>query len=157
MGYIEKPGDITRYRETKGYKYLLVEDERTEIPGIPDEQCHNNYISLDHGRLILKEGYAWDGSSIPLKKIIRRASFGLIDFDKYCKTASLVHDAFCQLMREGLLDKKYKRYVDSFYKYMCMLGGMGKREAHFRYRCLRKFGDRGIQKRKNPRGKVFEI
>ena len=141
-----------KYRETKGYKYLLVEDERTKIPGIL-ERAWNNYISLDHGILILKEGYAWDGSTVLLKKYYR----WIWDADKFCKTASLVHDAFCQLMREGLLDKKYKRYVDGFYKYMCMLGGMGKRQANLRYWFLRKFGGRGIQKRKNPRGKIFEV
>jgi hypothetical protein len=139
-----------KYSETKGYKYILREVKRTEIPGIPDERAWNNYISLDHGTLILKENYAWDGSSIPLKKYFK----WIWDSDKYCKTASLVHDAFCQLMREDLLDKKYKRYVDGFYKYMCMLGGMGKRQANLRYWFLRKFGDKGIQKRKNPRGQI---
>lgn len=142
-----------KYRFTKGYNLLLEEDEQTEIPGISDEQCHNDYISLDHGILILKKGYAWDGSTVPLKKLYK----WIWDSDKYCKKASLIHDSFCQLMREGLLDKKYKRYVDGFYKYMCMLGGMGKRQANLRYWFLRKSGDWGIRKRKNPRGKVYEI
>ena len=140
-----------KYRELTGYKYELLEDMRFNIPGIT-EQSHNDYISLDNGNLIIKERYAWDGSSIPSKKVLKR--FGW-DADKFCKTASLVHDAFCQLMREGLLDKKYKQYADSLYRDMCILGGMGKRQADIRYWALRKFGDRGIQKRKNPRGKVM--
>ena len=150
-----------KYSETKGYKYILREDFRIKIPGLADVQCHNDFISLDHGNLIIKDGYAWDGSSIPLKKYIRwiglTLTLGIIDVDadKFCKTASLVHDAFCQLMREGLLDKKHKAYVDKFYMYMCMAGGMGKRQARLRYKCLRKFGDPGIEKRKNPRGKIL--
>ncbi len=140
-----------KYSEIKHCKYILREDFRIKIPGIPDEQCHNDYISLDHGNLIIKYSYAWDGSSIPLKKWYS----WIWDSDKYCKTASLVHDAFCQLMQAGMLDKKYKAYVDGFYKYMCMLGGMGKHQANMRYWFLRKSGTRFLRKKRYPRGRII--
>jgi len=53
-----------KYRETRGYEYILHEDMQLDIQIFED--AHNDYISLDKGRLIIKEGYAWDGSSIPL-------------------------------------------------------------------------------------------
>ena len=138
-----------QYRKTKGYKYLLVEEERLQvtIPGTIDHK----YIVLDMGEMIIKTGYAWDGSSIPLKKWFK----WVWDSDRYCKTASLVHDALSQLMREGLLDKSYKEYADGLYKDMCIAGGMGKWQAGLRYKGLRASGNWGITKRKNPRGKVF--
>lgn len=138
-----------KYRETKGYKYLLEEDEHIEvlIPGIIDHK----YIKLDEGELIVKKGYAWDGSSIPLKKILKLIGW---DADKYCKTASLIHDALCQLMREALLSKKHKEYIDALYRKMCIAGGMGKRQANLRYKALRKAGNWGITKRANPRGQI---
>ena len=139
-----------KYRETKGYKYLLVEDEKREVDIYIN--CHNDYISLDEGVLIIKEGYAWDGSSIPLKKYMPK---WIWDSDKYCKIASLVHDALCQLMREGLLPKTYKYIADAIYQRMCIEGGMGKRQAGWRFWALRKFGNAGIKKEKNPRGQIL--
>ena len=139
-----------KYRELRGYNFELLEPEirNVELPN-----AYHSYMFIQDITLGIKPRYAWDGSSIPLKKWYRR----IWDADKYCKTASLVHDALCQLMREDLLDKKYKEYIDGLYRDMCIQGGMGKREANLRYWFLRKFGDRGIRKEKNPRGKVFEI
>ena len=56
-----------KYRKTKGYKFILHEDEKFEVPQI-QETAWNDYISLDKGILIVKKGYAWDGSSVPGKK-----------------------------------------------------------------------------------------
>ena len=133
-----------KYSKTKGYKFKLEADEKVlvDIPA----NCHNDYISLDQGVLIIKFSYAWDGSTIPLKKWFS----WLYDFDKYCKMASLVHDSLCQLMREDLLDKKHKELIDSIYRDMCIKGGLSKRNADRRYKCLRKYGDpyiRNIDKR----------
>ncbi len=139
-----------KYRKTKGYKYILEEEFRVFIE--IEEPAWNNYISLDRGFLIIRKGYAWDGSSVPLKKLWRP----IFDSDKYCKKASIVHDCLCQLMRESLLPKTFKEYADQFYKQMCIEGGMSKRQAGLRYWVLRKFGEVGIRKRKKPRGKIFE-
>ena len=138
-----------KYRETRGYKYLLVADERLRVD--IHRRISHKHIRLNFdGDLTIKQGYAWDGSTIPFKKWFK----WLWDADKYCKIASLVHDALCQLMREGLLSKTYKPYIDKLYRNTCIRDGMGKRQANLRYRALRLAGNWGITKRKNPRGQV---
>jgi len=139
-----------KYRETTGYKYILHEDMQRDIQIFEDAE--NDYISLHLGRLIIKATYAWDGSSIPLKKYIP-----FWNFDKYCLIASLVHDALCQLMREDLLPKSYKPTADLIYRDMCVGGGMSYRGADRRYKWLRRFGDAGIKKRENPRGQIKQF
>lgn len=140
-----------RYRLTKGYKYILESIERVKVQ-LPDSKG-NRFIKIKEGVLTIRKNYAWDGSSVPLKKWFK----WIYDADRYCKKASLTHDALCQLMREGLLDRKYKEYIDGLYRDMCILGGMGKRQANLRYKFLRRFGDPYIQPEKNPRGRVFEV
>ncbi len=137
-----------KYRETRGYKYILAEDEQLQID--PPGMISHKYITLDQGELTIRKGYCWDGSSVPLKKYFK----WIWNADKYCKTASLVHDALCQLMREGLLSKSYKAYIDGLYRDMSIQGGMGKRQAKLRYKFLRSAGEWGITKRKNPRGQI---
>ncbi len=141
------------YRELKGYKYELMAAIKVKVY-LPDVMLLNNainpYIRLRNGTLTVKKHYHWDGSSVPLKKYYK----WLWDSDKYCKTASLFHDALCQLIRENLLHKKYKPYIDLLYKNMLIESGMSKWQANLRYLALRKFGNAGIQKEKNPRGKI---
>ncbi len=141
-----------KYSLVRKYKYKLEADYAITIS--IDHDCHNSYISLDKQELLLKKGYTWDGSSVPLKRFIPK---WLFDSDRYCKTASLVHDGLCQLMREGLLPKSRKEQADKIYKNMCMDGGMGKKQARLRFWALRKFGDGGIEKEKYPRNTIFEI
>ncbi len=140
------------YSLVRKYKYKLEADYAITIS--IDHDCHNSYISLDKQKLLLKKGYVWDGSSVPLKRFIPK---WLFDSDKYCKTASLVHDSLCQLMREELLPKARKEQADKIYRNMCLDGGMGKRQANLRFWALRKFGDGGIEKEKYPRNMIFEI
>ncbi len=142
------------YRELKGYKYELMAAIKIKVD-LPDITLLNNainpYIRLRNGILTGKKHYHWDGSSVPFKKYVPK---WLWDSDKYCKIASLFHDILCQLIREGLLDKKYKPYIDKLYRTMLIEGGMSKWQANLRYLALRKFGNAGIQKEKNPRGKI---
>lgn len=143
-----------QYRELKGYKYELMAAEKIYV-NLPDVSLLNSainpYIRLREGHLTVKKHYCWDGSSVPFKKYVPK---WLWDSDKLCKTASLFHDALCQLMRENLLNPVYKPYIDKLYKNMLMDNGMGKLQANLRYLALRKFGKSGIQKAKNPRGKI---
>ncbi len=143
-----------KYRKTRGYKFILHEDERFEVPQI-QETAWNDYISLDKGILIVKKGYAWDGSSVPFKKSIK--FLFRWDVDKYTTTSSLQHDAFCQLMREGSLPKPYKFSVDLIYKFRSIKDGLNKKMANIFFKALRKFGDAGINKDKYPRSKVYEV
>jgi len=87
-----------KYRKLKGWKYELLEEMqvRVEIP----RTARSAYIALSDGYLIVKERYAWDGPSGPT-------------FDTPTNMrASLFHDALCQLIGEGLLEKKYRKYAD---------------------------------------------
>ena len=158
-----------KYSLVRKYKYKLEVDYAITIS--IDYDCHNSYISLDKQKLIIKWAYLWDGSSIPHKKWVPK---WIYDFDKYCKDASLAHDALCQLMREDLLPKSFKEMADGIYrdeiiKYVeekvltklkpkkaRRLLKRVKRMANRRYRWLRKFGDGGIEKERYPRNTVFE-
>jgi hypothetical protein len=83
-------------------------------------------------------------------------SFGKYDPDKYCKTASLVHDAFYQLMRLRLLSRSYKDAIDRLYEKMCIAGGMGKRQAARRYWAVKTFGHLTLKPSLQSERKVFE-
>ena len=76
--------------------------------------------------------------------------------DKYCKDASLVHDALCQLIRIDRLDKVWKLDVDRLYKQLCLKFGMKEYQAEWRFKVLRKFPNKGIKPRKNEKGKVYD-
>ncbi len=146
-----------KYSKVKAYKYKLEESE-IRMTGIMGYDFNTRYMTmLDDGRLLVKRGYAWDGSSIPYKRLLRVLSFFIYDADRYCKIASLIHDALCQAMREGLLSATWKKTADSIYCGMCMEGGMSRKRANIRYRALRKFGDVGIKPEKNPRNKIYEV
>jgi len=92
-----------KYRSLKPYKYELLEAMKcpVDIPG----KIQAEYISLEPthykgGNLIVHSRYAWDGPSGPT-------------FDTPTNMrASLFHDALCQLIGEGLLGKKYRKYAD---------------------------------------------
>ncbi len=147
-----------KYKKYKDhFKLASIERILVSLPDIDLEHPIRRYIKLKDRVLSNYRGYCWDGSSVPFKKFVRFISFGRIDFDKYCKIASLHHDALYQLIRLGLLDKKYKKYIDRLYRNECILGGMGKKEADIRYWFLRRFGDSGIKKRKHPKGEIFEV
>lgn len=146
-----------KYSKVKAYKYKLEENELRKTP-LGGYEFDNRYMSmLDDGTLLIKQGYAWDGSSIPYKGLIRVLSLWQYDGDRYCKKASLIHDALCQAMREKLLSALHKFDADLLYYQMCIEGGMSKKQAVMRYKALRKFGDIGIQPEKNPRNKIFEV
>ncbi len=145
-----------KYKYLTHYKFGLEGDEQRQIPKLLNEIAWNNYISLDKGVLIVKKHYAWDGSSIPHKKTLRILSLWLYNPDKYCKVASLVHDALCQLMRESRLPRHHKEFIDGLYRDMCVEGGMSARQANHRYKALRKFPNAGVYPEKNPRNKIFE-
>ena len=145
-----------KYSHVKPYKYKLEENfvRQTNIVGFNFDTHY--YSMLDDGTFLVKKGYAWDGSTIPYKGLLRIASLWLYDPDKYCKVASLVHDGLCQAIREGLLPKGWKYNADSLYQIMCEEGGMSWKQANRRFKALRKFGDVGIKPEKNLRNKIYD-
>ena len=146
-----------KYSLTRHYKYKLEETDmfRTSIKGF---EFKNKYMYLkNNGWLYIYKSYCWDGSSVPLKKLWRVLSLWQYDADRYCKTASLFHDALCQAMREGNIPVTYKVDADLIYEQLCINGGMSKKQASKRYYALRKFGNSGIEPEENPRNKIYEV
>lgn len=131
--------DLRKEGKKRKYLYELAEAETFKVAlpaAIINSACSvHGYISLINGVLIAQKSYQWDGSSVPLKKWYR----WIWDSDKYCKIASLFHDACCQLMRYGALPTYYKGYVDNHYRELCIKGGMGKRQASLRFWVLDNF------------------
>jgi len=112
----------------KGFKNQLSETYTILTP-IVGYDIDTTWIKLEsNGRLTLRRGFAWDGSSGPT-----------ID-TKTCKRASAEHDAFYRLMRYGELPGSLRKQVDKFYHQKCLEDGMWKIKAWWRYRILRKAG-----------------
>jgi hypothetical protein len=81
-------------------------------------------------KLIIKQGYAWDGPSGPT-----------IDTKNFMR-GSLVHDALYQLIRLQYLDKNVYRIVADQELYrICREDGMGWPRASMVYYSLRVFGN----------------
>lgn len=102
---------MIKYRE--GYKYQLAEDYPVLTPIFPVSLIEHEFFTLKlDGTLIVKRGYAWDGASGPT-------------FDtKSSMRPSLVHDCFCQMMRDSSLDYSWHERVNLLFKEMCIEDGM---------------------------------
>lgn len=87
-----------KYEKIPRYKYKLAEDETYHV-GL-SQTVKTEYIELQDGEITIYKGYRWDGPSGPT-----------FDTDTFMN-AALVHDALYQLMREGHLDQKLRKYVD---------------------------------------------
>lgn len=113
-----------------GYKYQLREDYHiaTAIrPAVAYDKV-GNYMRLDlEGNLTVLKGYAWDGPS------------GGVPDTARSMRASLVHDAFYQLLREKVLDPSAKDATDRLFKQMCIEDGMFGPFAHILYLGLKAF------------------
>lgn len=117
-----------RYRSD--YKYQLAEEYKIKISIIPKNNIVTDFIDLDtDGFLTIKNGYAWDGPSGPVK-----------DTEENMR-ASLVHDALYQLMRnEKLKSRTHRKAADQLFKDICKADGVSKFWASTYYKALRKFG-----------------
>jgi hypothetical protein len=113
----------------KGYKYQLTNPYSCQTQIIISETVKNDYITLTtEGEIYIQKGYAWDGPS------------GLTIDTKTFMRASLVHDALYQLMRETLIDIKFKAMADKLLKSMCREDGMVGIRSLWVYVALRLFG-----------------
>lgn len=115
----------------EGYKYQLAEpvEIQTTIIG---ERLIDNYFELrPDGMLLVRAGYAWDGASGPT-------------FDsKSSMRASLVHDVFCQVMRDKRLDfDRWQDTVNALFKAHCIEDGMWGWRA-FAWHAAVEFADAG--------------
>lgn len=117
-----------RYRSD--YKYQLAESYAISISIKPKSDIKTNFIDLDtHGTLHVKNAYAWDGPSGPIKDT------------KENMRASLVHDALYQLMRNKRLNSRtHRKAADQEFKDICKADGVSNLRASIYYKALRKFG-----------------
>jgi hypothetical protein len=120
--------DYIRYRAD--YKYQLAEMYIVNTGIVPQQAIDTDFIDLDlTGKLTIKVGYAWDGPSGPV-----------IDTHKNMR-ASLVHDAFYQLMRnEHLRTQTYRKLADELFRRQCIQDGVRRGKAKIWYQALRKLG-----------------
>lgn len=96
----------------KGYKYVLAVEEVFQTAIFPADDIVTDWIRLSRsGQLALVSSYAWDGSTWAMDT-------------RWCMRASAAHDAICQLIKAGLLNKKWKRQGDLEYYNLCIQDGM---------------------------------
>jgi len=121
------PNPFIEYRS--GYKYQLASDYSIKTNIKPKKEVDKKFFKLDKkGNLTVVEGYAWDGPSGPIdtKENLR---------------ASLVHDAFYQLMRHKHLKvKEHKDKADKLFKKMCIQDGVPPITAKIYYYALKLSG-----------------
>jgi hypothetical protein len=117
-----------RYRSD--YKYQLADSYRINISIRPKTNIETDFIDLDMaGDLLIKEGYAWDGPSGPVK-----------DTEENMR-GSLVHDALYQLMRNKEISARtHRKAADQLFKDLCKADGVSNFTASVYYKALRKFG-----------------
>ena len=115
--------------EEEKYKYRLTGYFAVNLP-MPFDlyTVRTAYIHLSQGRLVLAEGYAWDGASWPA-----------IDTRTFMR-GSLIHDALYQLIREGELPKELRIDADKVLKRACLADGMWRFRAWYVYKSVRLFG-----------------
>jgi len=112
------------------YKYQLAEGYAISISIKPKSDIQTRFIDLDTaGNLTVKQDYAWDGPSGPVK-----------DTEENMR-ASLVHDALYQLMRnEELNSRTHRKAADKEFKDICKADGVSNLRASIYYKALRTFG-----------------
>lgn len=99
-------------RYVEGFKYQLAEDYTVKTPITGSDIDDDYFRLLVDGTLLIRKGYAWDGASGPT-------------FDtKSSMRASLVHDFFCQVMRDGRLPFTFQKAVNDLFYAHCIEGGM---------------------------------
>ena len=115
-----------KYQKRRNWKYRLFETEVYATDIHPAANVNAEFIDMtEDGVVTVKAGYVWDGASGPT-----------ID-TKNTFTASLIHDALYQLMREGLLDRKWRKRADKILYEILRSRGMWKIRAKLWYRAVR--------------------
>lgn len=135
---IKKKGRGIKKRSVKKYKYQLTERFSIMTPIKPPAKIISPFLRLSPtGRLTILMGYAYDGCSGPT-----------ID-DETNECACLVHDALCQLLREGYLPfslhETYRLKIHSYLKQLCLEDGMGKFRARYYHWAVLKFNGTALQ------------
>lgn len=114
-----------------GMKYQLTQDftAYTGIKFAPEGSIMKmKYIKLfPDGRLLIKAGFAWDGSSGPTRDT------------KNTIPGSLIHDALYMLIRNGKIPQHYREWVDVLMRDRCLRDGMWRYRAWTWFKALRRW------------------
>jgi hypothetical protein len=111
-----------------GYKYQLAADYRVPLAALGSLNIVTEFITVQDGGLEIRKGYAWDGPSGPT-----------IDTANFMRGA-LVHDALYQLIRAGMLGKRWRKFADITLRNICREDGMSAIRAWYVYRSVRAAG-----------------
>lgn len=110
------------------YKYLILKPVIYDLPEcFRGLEIYTPYVSIIDCKLLIKDKYAWDGAS------------GAVDSPDFMR-GSLYHDSGYQLIREGLLDKSYRKEFDKLLRQVCIEDGMSKFRAFYVYYAVCIFG-----------------
>jgi hypothetical protein len=131
-----------KFRKTKGWKYQLIEELTIELSINNMPNIRTEFVKLFDRAIVLSKYYAWDGASGPCP-------------DLAClMEASVLHDGLYQLMRLGLLDKKYRKFADREFCRVAREKGLNKVGAFLIYWGVRIFAARGVER--FPENIVYE-
>lgn len=115
-----------KYRTRKSYVF------GTSIGG---HWVSTDFYSLQpDGDLLIENGYAWNGTS------------GGVPDTKRNLGASLVHDCFYQMLREGQLPMKLRRPIDELFGVHCRQLGTWRPVARVYVRMLQRFGAKAARR-----------
>ena len=122
---------MIKYRDIKRYLYQLTEAYMIDLVFPAEwlkEVINTEYIALDLSTMCIANRYAWDGPSGPPKWWIKLLwGSWKKAYLKKCLRASLVHDAFCQLINNGILDGAiWGDYADRLLEKILIEDGMSK-------------------------------
>lgn len=125
---------IIYYKKKRIYKYTLHDGVEFET-GIKSELSFDTqFLSIDEaGKLVIINGYSWDGPSGPT-----------IDTKTFMR-GSLIHDALYQLIREGVLPLTTRKQADKILRSTCIDDGMAMFRAWYVYRAVRMLGGRSVK------------
>lgn len=115
------------YQKLKHHKWKYLLNTPYSFPAKLGN-LETDYIKIDNCQVTIKANYCWDGASGPCfdtRRILR---------------GSLVHDSLYQLIREGHLERKLRKYADSKFYIEMRDCGVGKIRAKYCYYAVRLFG-----------------
>lgn len=118
------------------FKYQLAETVIVHTSIRPKEAIDLKFLSMDkNGVLIIKDGYGWDGST------------GSIDTNTNLP-GSLVHDALCELINKGYLNRMYQILADQLFREILEQDGMNPIRVKLHFMAVRKYDKSGLKKYK---------
>jgi hypothetical protein len=113
----------------RGYKYVVKRDCHGKLDIIPFAPIDVDHMRMDmEGNATILAGYPWNGASGPTWDTLSSMR------------GSLWHDFCYELIRLGLIDRKYKEYADQLLHDLCTEDGMYSWRADYWRWAVLKFG-----------------